>query len=732
MRTSICIFFTVCLFIWQAAAQYVQKPHVTPDETVIPISQPGCYDKPGATYMLVNDISSPRSVLFLGKDVTLDLNGYTITFADTCYEHIPNFSFEEGLNGWDVSKAPNAKVVDTKVHVFVGDKMLSLSKGEEIVSSHIRLPVAGRSYMAMCGIAIPGMKVSVYVEDEQGRSVICQTDYIDGKKQSCPVEQKSPLIGGGFVLAHLTNIPDGNYRIRVKADTDCLIDYVDICPSMDVGVGIVEKTAARGHVDHTLAREAKHGVFFDYTVDPLLSLPVKGIPVVSGKGSVTIRNGRIKNGTRGVMTWGIQSTAEEVMVILDNMEIINSGINATAADLLQANITNSTFRVDNPHIVRRGGSDFYVVDLQGSQPSEVSFCEFYGGQGCLVFKGPYSKIHHNLFVNRQTVVNHYSIMAMGDSSFIYNNVIKPEIGSGIEVYINRGMEIFNNEIHTKAAPPNTECGHEEFSTSAIRIADYNKLPGDPTGCFENKIYNNKIFVTGFDYPEYTDYTPLAFALFYSASAGDNYIFGNDIVVEDLTPDLKNITSAFYIGGGSVRGGSIGGVFNDNRITTNVPSMWIGSWYGSSTGSKIHHNTIIKSDKAKADFQPFRMGWEWAVRNENHVAKDIVFNSNEFKGFDFGISATDQHHSYSVWWTLEVVVTDKKGKKIAGSDIQIMGKDGKEILKSKTNEHGVLLTELKEYAVDGEEKNYSSPYTVVVGKKKEKVTLNHNKTIYLTY
>jgi len=723
MKSIICIFFTVCLLTGQAMAQYVQKPHQAPDETVIPISKPGSYDQPGATYMLVNDISSPRSAIFLGKDVTLDLNGYTITFADTCYEHIPNYSFEEGLKGWDVSKAPTAKVVDTKVHVFVGDKMLSLSKGEEIVSSYIRLPLSGRSYMAMCGVAVMDMKVSVFVEDEQGNPVICHTDYRDGKKQSCPVEQKSPQMGGGFITAHLTNVPAGSYRVRVRADTDCLIDYVDICPAMDAGIGIVGKTVAMGHNDHLLSGRTIKGAFFDYTEAPALSSPLKGIPLVTGKGSVTIKNGTVRNGARGIVSFGIQSTAEEVLVVLDNMQIINSGINAIAADLLQANITSSTFRVDNPHIINRHGADFYNVDLHGKQPSEVSFSEFYGGQGCLTFFGNHSKIHHNLFVNKQTVVNHYSIMAMGDSSFIFNNVIKPEIGSGIEIYITSGLEIFNNEIHTKAAPPNTECGHEEFSTTAIRIADYNRRPGQPGGCAGNKVYNNKMYITGFDYPEYPRYTPMAWAVFYSASGGDNYIFGNDIYLDDLTPELKNITSAFYIGGG--RTGSIGGFFNDNRITTNVPSMWIGTWYGAANATKIHHNKIIKSNKAQADFQPFRMGWE-----DYGIAKDIVFNSNELVGFDFGVSATDKPHTYSVWWTLEIVVTDKKGKKIAGSDVRILDKDGKEAVRTKTNEQGVLVTELKEFSVEGKEKLYSSPYTVIVGKTKEKVTLNQNKTIYL--
>ena len=235
------LFLMVFLSSEKVEAQYKQKKHKTKIEGEIAVNKPGSYAVPGATYMLMNDISSPRSAIFLGKDVTLDLNGYSITFADSSYEYVPNFSFEDGLKNWDFSKAPGAKIEDTKVHVFAGDKILRLAKGEEIVSQYINLPVAERSYIALCGVAKLDMKVSVYVEDEQGKSVVCNTDYRDGVKQSCPIEKSSPRLGGGFVYAHLTGLKAGKYCIRVKAETDCLVDYIDIRPGMDVGIGIAEK-----------------------------------------------------------------------------------------------------------------------------------------------------------------------------------------------------------------------------------------------------------------------------------------------------------------------------------------------------------------------------------------------------------------------------------------------------------------------------------------------------------
>jgi hypothetical protein len=407
------------------------------------------------------------------------------------------------------------------------------------------------------------------------------------------------------------------------------------------------------------------------------------------------------------------------MIILDNLKIVTSGINTNAVDVAQAVITRCTFEVDNPFIINRHGSDNYGVDLRGKFSSEVSFSEFYGGQGCLVFKGDHSKVHHNFFANRQSVTNHYSIMAMGDSSQIFNNIIIPETGSGIEIYVHRGMEIFNNEIKIKASPPTCEYGHSDYSTTAIRIADYNAQPGSGRGAFGNRVYNNRITVTGMDYPYYPDYVPMAWAVFYSASGGENYFFGNEITVEDRTPGLKNETSAFYIGGGS-----IGGTFSGNRITTNVPAFWVASRYGDAKDTKIMNNLIVKSPDAGSDYKPVRMGW-----NRNR-AENIEFRSNETVGTGFEIDKTDNDHSYSVFWRLTVRAVDKRGSSVKDTEIVILDTRGNEVLRKKTGSDGIMVTELPEYSMDGSGSRYQSPYTVISNNDKRTVKLDRNSDLTL--
>src|SRR5882762_3860700 len=202
-----------CLILWlpigmatPGHAQFSPTAHKTPSGNSVPVSGPGSYGIPGTTYMLVNDISSPKTAIFLGKDVTLDLNGYSIRYADGNYEHIPNSGFEEGEKGWDLSRAPGAKVVNTEeVHVFVGKKIMSLKKGDEITSPYVNLPLADRSYFAMCGVTgfdyhdmagdlMNQMKVSVYVEDEKGSEIKLVTAYGDTTMMSCPVEKMAPRL----------------------------------------------------------------------------------------------------------------------------------------------------------------------------------------------------------------------------------------------------------------------------------------------------------------------------------------------------------------------------------------------------------------------------------------------------------------------------------------------------------------------------------------------------------
>ncbi len=716
--------YIYCLFLSALAipafAQYSPTSHRALEPGELPVTGPGYYGEAGKTYVLTQNISSERSAIFLGGDVTLDLNGYEITYADAAYENIPNGSFEDGLTGWDVSKAPSATLVDTRTQVFVGERVLSLAAGEEITSPYINLPVADRSYYAFCGVARAGQRVSVYVEDADGNVVYSSNQYSTGTLQGSPVENKSVALGGGFVFAHFKGKPAGNYRIRVKANSAAYIDYIDIRPGVDSGIGIVERTSASGHVDHML-QGYYNPAFYDYTDNYSTRTPVSWItPVTPGvRSTVTIKNGVVRGAVPGFMSVAIQATSSSVTYVLENVKVIADGINSIAVDVSHADISNCYFQVNNPFIINRHGSQYYAVDLRGSLPSTIAHSEFYGGQGCLNIQGTRSEVHDNYFAVRQTVTNHYSIMAGGDFSKIYRNVFEPELGSGVEIYRGNNIHIYENEFHIESSTPTCEYGNEDYSVNAIRLADYNAAWGTPTGAFENRIYGNKFYITGKDFPTHPNYKPVATAVFYSASAGHNYVYDNEVFVDARDPGSKAETNAFYIGGGTV-----GGFFENNTVTSNVPAFWIANMYGAARDVVVANNTLIKAENANDSYRAIRLGWSGQVaQNISFISNTVVGNSNKL---DF--TRTSSSHSYSLSWALTIRAVDRNGNPMSGVDVSIYKPSGDVAEEGITDENGELKVILAEYNYSTFQTLTQNPYRVVVGGNEISVTLENDTEI----
>lgn len=713
MRTIGFTVFVAVVAAGTAFAEFKPTPHRPLAPDTIAVTKPGILGKPGVTYQLMNDIESDRTTLFLAKNVTLDLNGYTVTFAAGKYEHVPNYGFENGLANWDVSKAPGAKVVSSAVRPMVGKKILRLRAGEEIVSKYIMLPVANRTYYAMCAVATNKMRVTFNVEDAEGNPVKCVFKGGRERRISPPMVNRHPQLGGGVLFAHMHHLPAGKYRIRIKAETDCLIDECDIRPGLDAGIAVVGGIKPWATYDDAL--KWYPCAFFDYNRKDTRGIAVEGIPVVQGAGKVTIRNGVIRNGTVGMRTLGVQSNAREVTVVLENVKIVNAGINANAVRLSKATLKDCRFEVDTPFIIDRHNTT--EMSVRANNVTEIARCEFIGGQGN--FSGACPNIHDNLFVNGQTVTNHYSI-SPGTGTKIYRNRFEPKIGSGI--YIGRGhdVEVYDNVFKIQSSPPNCEYRYDRYSTNAIRLSDYNAKPDLPANrrCAGNRIYRNTIYITGKSYPEYKNYEPRTYAFFISVGGGTNYIYENKIFVEKK--DAGNCRAyAFYVGG-STNGGEI----YNNQVVSNCPAAWIGNDYGIGANTLFYGNIFKKAANTPQRVRPFIMG------NGGNVVKDVGFYSNRFDGW----GDLFRHHSrsirYAFGWTLTVKVVDKAGRSKAGAEILITDAAGTEVLRQKTDEKGRLTARLAEFKHENGRKTASSSYTVRSGAAAGRVEMTKDSELTL--
>ena len=696
-----------------APAEYKAVTPRKPADGEIAVTTPGTYAEAGKTYVLTRDVSGERTPVFLGKDVTLDLNGHTVTFAAGKYEHVPNYGFEDGLKHWDVSMAPGAEVVSSSIRPMVGERILQLKAGEEIVSPYINLPVADRSYDAMCAVATDKMRVTISVEDASGKPVKCIFTGGSQPRVSLPERNRSPKLGGGVIFGHMHHQPAGRYRLRITAETDCLIDECDIRPSLDAGVAIVG--GVRPYASYYDMLKYYPCAFFDYGKPATRGEPVEGVHVVKGAGKITIRNGVIRNGTLGIRTLGVESNAKDVTVLLENVRILNAGINANAARISNATLRNCRFEVDTPFIINRHNTS--EMNVRVDEATEVAGCEFIGGQGN--FSGACPKIHDNLFVNGQTVTNHYSI-SPGSGTKVYRNRFEPKIGSGIYIGRSGGVEVYDNVFKISSAPPNCEYRYARYSTNAIRLSDYNAPADGPTDrrCAGNKVYRNKIHITGKSYPQYDRYEPRAYAFFVSVGGGTNYVYDNEITI-DKVDDGNCRPMAFFIGGSNN-----GGEITNNKVVSNCPVAWIGNDYGNAGKAIFRGNTFTKAAGTPVKVRPFVLG------DGGNKANGLAFYSNVFKGWDELFSYHSRSISYAFGWTLTVAIVDKAGKPIAATEVVITDPAGKEAFKGKTDARGVLAAHLPQYTYAAGRKTASGPYTVRSSQAEAKATLTQDTAIRL--
>ncbi len=116
----------------------------------------------GTTYVLDTDIATSSTAFVVGAaNVTLDLNGHTVTYGSGASPVVTNGGFEAPYNsdgsvpGWNLSGAPSAILAPNTDYLF-GNQVLRLnnfSTPQTIVSDPISIPEANHDYTASI---IPG------------------------------------------------------------------------------------------------------------------------------------------------------------------------------------------------------------------------------------------------------------------------------------------------------------------------------------------------------------------------------------------------------------------------------------------------------------------------------------------------------------------------------------------------------------------------------------------------
>src|SRR3989338_5342676 len=669
----------------------------------IEIDKCGFYNYRNAYLLLNKSISDPMSCLFLGGNITLDLNVYSVKYLDGNYEHVNNYDFENWTyNGnkyipdsWDVSLAPNAIRKNTINELpLIGNYLIYVPARETIVSDWVYLPVANRTYRGMIverRIGSWGHIVNISVEDSRG-NIVCKRSI-----------QGSQAGSAAFCNFNISN--SGNYRLRITTNYTHYFDYGDIVPALDVGIGSFKYYTVVG------------GCYNDggscYSPDYIGKY--QGVSY----SNITIVNGDIESGFDCMRTYGVHM-ASLGKINVDNIKINTKGIAAKIfSSSYKSEIKNSEFYNYMPWVIDRG--DVGEVSINLGSNSVFLNNIVVGGQGLINPSGTNITISGNLLRNSQTVTNHYAINSYGDSNIsVYNNIFDPISGSGILISTGcKDWRVFNNTFNVKAQVCDAEYIDGSFSTNAIRMTDYNKAIGSSKGSYGNYVYNNTFNITGKYYSNYPDCIPIANGIFYSVGAGNNYIENNTFYVYNT--NVSSMAYAFYIGRSNN-----GGIWRNNYVKSNEAIGWISNIYGLASNSVIENNvfekeddTLIRSNKCKG-YTNFKFGYCCGL-----YARNISFINNYYINTNISqncyYSNIKDPYSFLYKWHLNVFVRDS-GIPISDSKITAKSNLGEEII-GYTNENGFLKLVLTDFNQSGtmaynrgtEYYTYHNPYNITVSK-----------------
>lgn len=219
------------------------------------------------TYTLVNDVTSEGTCFVIAaKNVTLDLNGHTITYDNLAPVTVPNGSFELDLtDNWDITNAPNAsrsigQYVGATVSKYDGDYTLRFSlpfAGAQYVRSQQVTLAANTTYSISAMFRNSGNNDAVNPYTGGVRDSLTMKIELEGRYSS---SIKNGVTWRGFEFTNFTYTTGAspeNHIIRITVDnvSAAAIGYVYVddikilkTPSYGVQVGVLPSIWGNGAV----------------------------------------------------------------------------------------------------------------------------------------------------------------------------------------------------------------------------------------------------------------------------------------------------------------------------------------------------------------------------------------------------------------------------------------------------------------------------------------------------
>jgi hypothetical protein len=388
-------------------------------------SGPYLLNQPGATYVLETNVDT-RGTAFVvaAPNVTLDLNGHTVTYGDSNPVTVVNAGFEDGsgrnVPGWNLTQASSASLAPNTSFLF-GNQVLRLSNfktPQRISSDPIPITQVGHTYTATitpAGINA-GSKVELAVLDARTGQVLGSGVSAAAFRGFSAVAQFTPRTSDPVIL-----------RIKVtppKGATDSLdLDAATLTVSDDYGIVASDAPADGLPGLDNLSRAARkqyrkaanftlengsveQGQGNGYASDPLFFRNLNGL---------TVKN--VSTFASGMDTQSLDATYARghVTVIsstfLENIANVSNRMNDNAT--LKLNDIRGPIQIENNQIL--GSPQIGIMLAQNDSHFKVD-------------------ISGNYISQNAVVTNPYAILLSSAQNFeVANNTIAPISGRGIDV-----------------------------------------------------------------------------------------------------------------------------------------------------------------------------------------------------------------------------------------------------------------------------------------------------------
>lgn len=650
-------------------------------------SGPYVLSQPNTTYVLKTDVTtSGTAFVVLGQNITLNLNGHTVTYGDSTPVALANGGFEQGtgsaIPGWNIAAAPAAALAPNTSFLFDKQvlRLANFSSAQTIVSDPIPLSLINHSYKATItpsnADGADGTSVAISVIDTLSGKVLGAGSSRNAQRGFSAVADFTPTTPHPVRLEVIVTPPPG-------VTTSIDIDAASLNVSHDYGV--IAAGAWSGDAPGILNLPASVRASYDAKRSIMIhraNFTLINGAVVQGQGHGTDSSALFLEGSNGL-------TIDHVLTRVTGIDTRNVDAFHAKGDI---SITNCTFRDDVPNITNRMGV-FATVGLFDTRGKIlIKGNKILGspqvGIGVDSNNGFALAINDNEIRQNSIVADAYGIMLVGVSNFQVNgNAIKPQSGEGIMVDGFRDLStngaIQNNSVIVKEKP-NREIGTKRTYARALRLRN---TDGSARSAQTNLEISRNTFVASCA----PGYAQCAYAVWISyinpvgamdnarISLHNNLIKG---IADTADPSYRAI--ALDLDGID---DNINLIIYENVLESNDASLGVGGYNdGNVSGVALIGNTLSKLREGPTRRYSGISAGFWQCQ----ISKVLIFDTISANGATTNVSWIGPGaKKIRLGNLLNVQVKNPNGQAVPGATVEIFDRAKKLLYRGITDPHGNL-------------------------------------------